>query len=372
MSKIHALTMPKWGLSMKEGRIVAWLADEGTEVSAGTEIVEIETDKILSALEAPASGILRRKVAAVNDVVAVAGLLGVIADNSISDSELDSFVSEVRTRAAVQQRELELSEPAPEVVVLQEQSLRYLKRGEGQEAVVLIHGFGGDLNTWLLNHEELAQGRTVYAFDLPGHGGSSKQVHSGKLSEFARSLELFMDSVGVAKAHLVGHSMGGAVSLEFALSHPERVASLVLIASAGLAPEIDGEYLNGFVAASRRKDLKPLLERLFADPNLAGRQFVEDVLRYKRVDGVDAALRTILSEFCPKGKQATVFRDRLSELQIPILVLWGAEDRILPASHSQHLPPNIRTETFVGSGHMVHMEAAAKVNRAIQRFWESK
>ena len=77
MSAIHALTMPKWGLSMKEGRIVAWLADEGTEVSAGSEVVEIETDKILGSLETPASGILRRKVARVEDVVAVAGLLGV-------------------------------------------------------------------------------------------------------------------------------------------------------------------------------------------------------------------------------------------------------------------------------------------------------
>ena len=62
MSTIHALTMPKWGLSMKEGRIVAWLADEGAEVSAGSEVVEIETDKILGSLETPASGILRRKV----------------------------------------------------------------------------------------------------------------------------------------------------------------------------------------------------------------------------------------------------------------------------------------------------------------------
>jgi pyruvate dehydrogenase E2 component (dihydrolipoyllysine-residue acetyltransferase) len=260
----------------------------------------------------------------------------------------------------------------PDFVVVQRQSLRYLRRGMGQDAVVLIHGFGGDLNSWLLNHEELAQGRNVYALDLPGHGGSSKQVKSGSLAEFARSLELFMDAIGLAKAHLVGHSMGGAVALELALAHPERTVSLVLIATAGLGPEIDGEYLDGFVAASRRKDLKPLLERLFADPNLAGRQFVEEVLRYKRLDGVDAGLRTIAGGFCPGGKQAIVLRERLNELPMPILVLWGGEDRILPVSHSQGLPANIRTEVFEGSGHMVHMEAAAKVNRAIQSFWESR
>jgi pyruvate dehydrogenase E2 component (dihydrolipoamide acetyltransferase) len=113
MSAIHGLTMPKWGLSMKEGKIVAWLADEGTEVNAGAEVVEIETEKILSSLEAPASGILRRKVAGVDDVVAVAGLLGVIADNSISDSEIDSFIAEFLARAASQETQLESSGPMP-------------------------------------------------------------------------------------------------------------------------------------------------------------------------------------------------------------------------------------------------------------------
>ena len=74
MSAIYGLTMPKWGLSMKEGKIVGWLVEDGAEVNLGTEVVEIETEKILSSLEAPASGILRRKVAGVDDVVAVAGL----------------------------------------------------------------------------------------------------------------------------------------------------------------------------------------------------------------------------------------------------------------------------------------------------------
>ena len=369
MNSIHSLTMPKWGLSMKEGKIVAWLVDEGTAVSTGAEVVEIETEKILSSLESPASGVLRRKVAGVDDVVAVGGLLGVIGDNSVPDSEIDSFIAGFQARAAVQKKEAE-SEPVPATVVVEEQSLRYLKRGDGQEAVILIHGFGGDLNGWLFNHEELARRRTVYALDLPGHGGSSKQIRSATVDEFARSLELFMDSVGLAKAHLVGHSMGGAVALEFALAHPQRVSSLVLIASAGLGLEIDSEYINGFIAASRRKDLKPYIERLFADPELVGRQLVEDILKYKRLDGVETALRTIAAEFCPGGKQAVVLRERLSQLPMPILVIWGAEDRILPVSHSQGLPPNVRTEVLAGSGHMVHMEATSRVNRLMQEFWD--
>ena len=121
----------------------------------------------------------------------------------------------------------------------------------------MIHGFGGDLSNWLFNHEELAQERTVYALDLPGHGGSSKQVGSGTSRRVYDLIGAVHGFVGLAKAHLVGHSMGGAVALEFALTHPDASPSLVLIASAGLGTEIDGEYINGFIAASRRKDLKP-------------------------------------------------------------------------------------------------------------------
>ncbi len=364
--------MPKWGLSMKEGKVVAWLAHEGENVAAAAEIVEIETEKILGALESSVSGVLRRKVAGVGDVVAVGGLLGVIADNSFSDSAIDSFIAEFQAQVAEHEKETESSGPVPEVVELQEQSVRYLKRGEGREAVILIHGFGGDLNGWLFNHEDLAGRHTVYALDLPGHGGSSKEVKSATVGSFANLLEQFMDIVGVPAAHLVGHSMGGAVALAFAAAHSKRAASLVLIASAGLGPEIDGDYVDGFVSASRRKDLKPLLEKLFANPKLVGRQLVEDILKYKRLDGVETALRTIATEFCPGGKQAAVFREQMGQLPMPILVIWGAEDLILPVSHSRNLPPNVKTEVLAGSGHMVHMEAPAKVNRLIQSFWESQ
>src|SRR5439155_1648509 len=137
----------------------------------------------------------------------------VIADSLVPDAEIDRFVADSPARIVSAAAAAEPSGPAPAIAVVRGQPLRYLKRGQGGEAAVLMHGFGGDLNTWLFNHQALAAKRAIYALDLPGHGGSSKQVGGGTLREFAEVLETFLDVVGLSKAHLVGHSMGGAVAL---------------------------------------------------------------------------------------------------------------------------------------------------------------
>ena len=100
--------------------------------------------------------------------------------------------------------------------------------------------------------------------------------------------------------------MGGAVALSLALDAPDRVASATLIAPAGLGAEINSGYIDGFIGAQKRKDLKPHLEALFADPELVTRDLVEDVLKFKRLDGVEAALKTIAGAFFPGGRQARV------------------------------------------------------------------
>ncbi len=369
--EIHELTMPKWGFSMKEGMVVGWFVEEGAEVGPGVQLLEVETEKMVSAVEAVRSGVLRRQLAKTGQVVPVRGLLGVMASASVPDSAIDAFVVAFQAHFVLEKAEEGASSRAPETVQVEGQTVRYLKRGEGGVPAVLIHGFGGDLNNWLFNHEDLATSRTVYALDLPGHGGSSKKVGGGTLDELSELVNSFMNAIGAAKAHLAGHSMGGAVAIKHGLAHPDRTASLTLIASAGLGPEIDGEYVEGFITASRRKEIKPHLEKLFSNPSLLSRQLIEDVLHYKRLDGVERALRAIASRFCPGGRQAAVFRDRLVELPMPILVIWGAEDAILPLRHAHDLPEHIQTHILPSVGHMAQMEAAPKVNRLIHSFWSS-
>jgi pyruvate dehydrogenase E2 component (dihydrolipoamide acetyltransferase) len=260
--------------------------------------------------------------------------------------------------------------PAYQTIEVAGQSLRYLLRGEGQSGapIVLIHGFGGDLNNWLFNHEALAADRAVYAIDLPGHGGSSKDVGDGTLASLVGAVAGFVDGLGLANLHLVGHSLGGAVAVELAASRPDLCASVTLLASAGLGDEINTGYVDGFIASDRRRQLKPFLEQLFADPSLVTRQLVDDVLKFKRLDGVDGALRCVAAGMIGDGKQALSLRDRLAGLEIPVQVIWGTGDGIIPVSHTGGLPDGVAVHRIDGVGHMAMMEAASEVNRAIASF----
>ena len=177
----------------------------------------------------------------------------------------------------------------------------------------------------------------------------------------------FMAAMGIAKAHLVGHSLGGAISLDLALNHPELVASVTAVAPAALGPEISMEYIDGFIGTSRARKLKSVLEMLVCDPALVTNDMVEDVLKYKRLDGVDAALNTIATACFAGGRQSLELTARLGEIQAPVQVIWGREDRILPVSHSQGLPAAVKVTVLDGAGHLVHMEKAAEVNDLIAR-----
>jgi pyruvate dehydrogenase E2 component (dihydrolipoamide acetyltransferase) len=363
---IQPITMPKWGLAMEEGVLARWAVDEGAEIAAGQEIMDIETTKIANVFESPVAGVLRRKVVSEGETVPVGALLGVVSDPGVAEAEVDAFIGDFLDNFKPAEKGAS-GAPTPKTVEVKGGRIRYLKAGpEDGTPILMIHGFGADLMTWMFNQAELAQDRPVYAIDLPGHGGSGKDVGKGSLEALAAAVLAFMDALGIARAHLVGHSLGGAVAVEMALTSPDRVTAVTLIAPAGFGTEISREFIEGFIGESRARKLRPILEMLVADPAMVTGDMVEEVLKFKRLDGAVAALRAIADANFDNGTQRIALRERLGELTIPVRVIWGEADRILPARHADGLPQNVRVTHIVGAGHIPHLEKAAEITALIK------
>ncbi|MNJ46946.1 Dihydrolipoyllysine-residue acetyltransferase component of acetoin cleaving system [compost metagenome] len=285
-------------------------------------------------------------------------------EGEAEEAEIDAVVQRFQAEFVAEGGADQAQGPAPQKAQVGGRLLRWFELGEGGTPLVLVHGFGGDLNNWLFNHPALAAERRVIALDLPGHGESAKALQRGDLDELSETVLALLDHLDIAKAHLAGHSMGGAVSLNVARLAPQRVASLSLVASAGLGEAINGQYLQGFVAAANRNALKPQMVQLFADPALVTRQMLEDMLKFKRLEGVDDALRLLASAIADGDRQRHDLRGVLG--QHPALVVWGGKDAIIPASHAEGLEAEVLV--LPEAGHMVQMEAAEQVNQQLLAF----
>lgn len=360
---IEPIVVPKWGMAMDEGTLTGWLVENGTAVSAGQEIAEVETTKIANAIEASASGILYQ-AADVGSIVPVGGLLAVIAVGGASAEEANAYIAANRSDAPARKAEAEKIDPTRTVDV-DGLSIRYLEAGEGGTPVVFVHGFGADLNTWMFNQGTIAAHQRTISLDLPGHGASSKSVGDGDVPALARVVGRFLETIGVARAHFVGHSLGGAVCLQLALDKPNLVASLTLVAPAGIGENLSDAFLQGFIGETRARKLEPVLAMLVANPELVTAQMVEDVLRAKRLDGALDALRTIAGNAFPQGRQAARFDTRLGELSAPVSIVVGADDQIIPASQAAALSNVVPVRLEAGVGHLAHMERPEVVNAAI-------
>lgn len=363
---ITPVVMPKWGLEMREGTIAGWLVDEGTRIAVGTPIVDVETDKISNAVEAPDPGLLRRKVAQDGQTLPVKALLAVLAEPEVSDADIDAFIAGYVVPAAGSDDDDEAS--AFQWTTVDGIRVRHARRGpERGVPVLFIHGFGGDLGNWLFNLDAVAESAPVIALDLPGHGQSDPRLPGTTLDELAGFVARFLDQLDVERVHVVGHSMGGAIGAQMALSHPTRVASLTMIGSAGLGADINSGYTGGFVRAASRRELKPVVEQLFADPTLVSRQLLDDLLKYKRLDGVTELLTALGGSLFGNGRQSESPGLQLEGQGLPVLVVWGEQDRVIPAAHAANAPPGATVQVLPGAGHMVMMEKAGEVNALIKR-----
>jgi pimeloyl-ACP methyl ester carboxylesterase len=235
----------------------------------------------------------------------------------------------------------------------------------GGPVVVLLHGFGGSAAQWLPLIARLArQGAAVMAFDLPGHGGS---LGLGARDARACADAVLAERAGDMPVHVVGHSFGGAVAALMALRAPDRIASLTLLSPGGFGPEIDGAALRAFGAATTATELSAALMAFHAAGFKWPRPALNAMADERAVPGQSLALAALLGMILKAdGTQGTLPLARIAALPVPVTLLWGRADMILPVAQAELFPAQRRI-LLDGVGHMLHVEALDEVLESIMR-----
>lgn len=257
--------------------------------------------------------------------------------------------------------------------------LRMIDSGNGTP-VVFIHGIGASMYAW--RHAlppVVAAGYRVVAFDNRGFGFSEKPPlrHGYHNADYARLVVALLDSLGIASAVLVGHSMGGAIAAEVALAHPDRVRGMVLMDAAGfgirwpvvltiarwpvigpVATAFRGRWITGHI-----------LRSAFADRGKVTEADVDQYYAPVPDPNYGRALRGVLREF-----RFDSLGGRLARVQAPTLILWGDTDRLISLRNGARFARELPRSEFVviaRSGHNVPEESPDQVNRLLLGFLEA-
>jgi len=247
-----------------------------------------------------------------------------------------------------------------------ELKIHYVTGGEGKP-LLIIHGGANGAGAWRKNLAELAKHYTVYVPDLPGFGRSQEIEGDFHIPELVKFVDDFARTLGLKTFYLVGHSLGGAIAVNYVLQFPNKITKLVLVSSMCLGKEIAlwvrflsrlwlarimGEALTGVFRA-----IKWAVEKAFA-----GFEFLMPFSRASIVLGIPL---TTLKE------QTIVLANRLSDIMVPTLVVWGAKDHIVPpkqAYDAGRLIPHCQVVVFDDCGHSVYREKLPEFSQLLTRF----
>ena len=249
----------------------------------------------------------------------------------------------------------------PYVTIVGERVFYALHQGDvrGKRNLVLVHGAGGSHLDWPAPLRRL-KGADVYALDLPGHGRSEGPGRSG-IADYRDFLLAFLDAVGLDRATVAGHSMGGGIALDFALNYPDRLAGLILVGS-GARLRVATAILTGILADfEATADL--VLDYAF------GPSASEQLKRLGRQRLLETSPEVLHGDYA--ACDAFDVMERVGEIRCPALVICGTADRLTPPKYSVYLRDHIPGAELVlvdAAGHMVMLEKPEVVSRAISKF----
>lgn len=248
------------------------------------------------------------------------------------------------------------------------QPLAFKTQGGQGPDLVLIHGFGSDRLSWAGNVAALMPVMRVHALDLPGHGESPSDVGDGSVNELAARVADTLKAQGISQAHLLGHSLGGAIAMELAAQSPASVRSLSLIAPAGLGAGVDHAFITQYPELDTPEEAATLLSRLVTKAMLINKFTVQRVLTQLAQPDSREALRRIAASL-KNGEDALAQRAAsIARMDIPRLVIWGERDSINPPDRSLLTAFGGTSLIIPDAGHLPHIEGARQVNTALPEF----
>jgi 2-hydroxy-6-oxonona-2,4-dienedioate hydrolase len=249
---------------------------------------------------------------------------------------------------------------------------RTLEAGNGEEAIVFLHGTGGHLETYMRNVLAHAERYRVYAIDMVGHGYSTKPDHDIELRHYVAHVKDFLDAAGVERAHVSGESLGGWVAVKLAVAHPERVAKLVLNTCGGRTADtaaLDRLRTLSLKAAAEptRENVRKRLEWLMHDPRTVTDDLVESRYRIYSQPGFLHAMERLTCLLIPDIRRRNMISDdELRAIRAPTLVVWTSHDptgAVEVGERIAQLIPNARLVVMDGCGHWPQFENAELFNR---------
>jgi pimeloyl-ACP methyl ester carboxylesterase len=256
----------------------------------------------------------------------------------------------------------------------------YVEMGEGPP-LLFVHGLGGSWQNWLENIPHFSRTHRVVAVDLPGFGASPTPPWETTIPAYGRFVRDFCERVEVDRCSLVGNSMGGFIATEVAISEPDRVDDLTLVSAAGItwarARREPAAMLArvGRAAAPlalrfqlsqirRARFRRQAFRGVFHDPNALRRELLwENVVPAMHAPGTFDAMRNLVGYD---------IRDRLAEIGVPTLIIWGRNDRVVPVpaafSYKKRIGDNAELIIFDRCGHVPQIERPERFNRVLERF----